>query len=480
MKAFPSEGAPHIKSLTRKDSSGITFPVQSFKENFFKEVGGPMLYEPYEFAFFVLIYSFIGWGLETLVYSFSQRKLVNAGFLTLPFILSHGLTMAILAGVLPTFGTNLFFQYLFTLIISSVIERLGLWVVHRICPGVPWARRRSLFDGYVKGVVGSFLIAAAYLFAFHLLHPPILMLLSFIPPLPVRIVTIVLWGLILVDLVLVITSCRKGNYQQLYEQSSRARLSNHLQQHIWNRIQHAYPGIPSLNDSEAEFTFGKGLSLDKLIWVFVLSALIGDLVEFLYCGLVDHHWMNRSSVLYGPFSFVWGLGAVLLTITLTRLARKSYVYVFLGGFFIGGVYEYLCSVFTEMVFGTVFWTYAHLPLNIGGRTNLLFCFFWGFLSLVWVRIIYPSMSKLIEKIPPVTGKVITWALVAFLALDGLLTMTALIRYNHRLSDPAIRTDLERFIDHQYPDELIKNRWPNMNIVPKNKGTDSADSTEENA
>ena len=112
MKAFPSEGAPHIKSLTRKDSSGITFPVQSFKENFFKEVGGPMLYEPYEFAFFVLIYSFIGWGLETLVYSFSQRKLVNAGFLTLPFILSHGLTMAILAGVLPTFGTNLFFQYL--------------------------------------------------------------------------------------------------------------------------------------------------------------------------------------------------------------------------------------------------------------------------------------------------------------------------------------------------------------------------------
>jgi hypothetical protein len=90
------------------------------------------------------------------------------------------------------------------------------------------------------------------------------------------------------------------------------------------------------------------------------------------------------------------------------------------------------------------------------------------------------MSKLIEKIPPVTGKVITWALVAFLALDGLLTMTALIRYNHRLSDPAIRTDLERFIDHQYPDELIKNRWPNMNIVPKNKGTDSADSTEENA
>ncbi len=429
-----------------------------------------MIYEPYQLAFFVLIYSFIGWGFETLVYSFSQRKLINAGFLTMPFILNYGLTMSVLVSILPTFGTNLFFQYVNTLIVSSVIERLCLWTIHRLCPGISWAKRSSLFDGHVKGVVGSLLIALGYFIAYHLLHAPVLLLLSFIPSLLIQILTIILWLIILADLILVVTSCRNGKYKELYEQSSRARMSNRLQQHIWNRIQRAYPGIPSLSDSDdAEYTFGKGLSFDKLIWVFLISALVGDLVEFLYCGFVDHRWMHRSSVLYGPFSFVWGIGAVLLTISLTRLARKSYVYVFFGGFFIGGVYEYLCSVFTELVFGTIFWTYSHLPLNIGGRTNLLFCFFWGLLSLVWVRIIYPSMSKLIEKIPPVTGKIITWVLVAVMTLNGALTMTALIRYNQRHTNPAAHTKLEQFIDNQYPDERIKNRWPNMIIVPKDTG-----------
>ncbi|MBQ9008003.1 MAG: putative ABC transporter permease [Clostridia bacterium] len=425
-----------------------------------------MSYEPYQFAFFVLIYSFIGWLFETLVYSFSQRKLINTGFLTLPFIMTYGLTMAILVGILPTFGTNVFYQYLSTLIVSSVIERLCLWAAHRLCPGIVWARRSSMFDGHVKGVVASLLIALGFLGAYHLLHAPVLLLLSVVPPLVIKILTLVLWVLILADLVLVVTSCRRGKYPELYEQSSRAHLSNRLRQYVWNRIQRAYPGVPSFNDSDAEYTFGKGLSFDKLIWVFLITALAGDITEFLYCGLVDHSWMHRSSVLYGPFSFVWGIGAVLLTIALTHLARKSYVYVFLGGFFIGGVYEYLCSVFTERVFGTIFWTYAHLPLNIGGRTNLLFCFFWGLLSLLWVRIIYPSMSKLIEKIPPITGKIVTWVLVTFMVLNGALTMTALIRFRYRPANPEPRSELEEFIDQQYPDERIQNRWPNMKIVPK--------------
>ena len=32
-------------------------------------------------------------------------------------------------------------------------------------------------------------------------------------------------------------------------------------------------------------------------------------------------------------------------------------------------YEYLCSVFTEIVFGAVFWDYSALPFNLGGRIN---------------------------------------------------------------------------------------------------------------
>ena len=102
---------------------------------------------------------------------------------------------------------------------------------------------------------------------------------------------------------------------------------------------------------------------------------------------------------------MWGLGAVVLTVTLQGLAEKSDRYVFAAGFIVGGAYEYICSVFTELVFGTVFWDYSDMPLNIGGRTNVLFCFFWGVLAVVWIKIVYPPMSKGIESLPPLAGKI---------------------------------------------------------------------------
>ena len=95
--------------------------------------------------------------------------------------------------------------------------------------------------------------------------------------------------------------------------------------------------------------------------------------------------MSRSSVIYGTFSIVWGFGAVILTVVLQRLAGKEDRYIFLAGSVLGGVYEYLCSVFTEIFLGTTFWDYSDMPFNIGGRTNLLYCIFWGLLSVVWVK-----------------------------------------------------------------------------------------------
>ena len=130
-----------------------------------------------------------------------------------------------------------------------------------------------------------------------------------------------------------------------------------------------------------QYIFAKGICLDKIIWVFLVSALLGDIIETLYCRLVGGEWMSRSSVLYGPFSIVWGIGAVVLTVVLSKFAEKPDRYIFLIGALIGGVYEYGCSLFTEIFLGTVFWDYlSWMPFNIGGRTNLLYMGFGAFLQ----------------------------------------------------------------------------------------------------
>lgn len=109
--------------------------------------------------------------------------------------------------------------------------------------------------------------------------------------------------------------------------------------------------------------------------------------------------MSRSSVIYGPFSIVWGLGCAFLTLLLYRYRNKSDGSIFLAGTLLGGAYEYICSVFTEMVFGTIFWDYSGFAFNLGGRINLLYCFFWGIAAVVWLKFIYPKLSGWIEKIP---------------------------------------------------------------------------------
>ena len=130
---------------------------------------------------------------------------------------------------------------------------------------------------------------------------------------------------------------------------------------------------------------------------------------------------------------------------------------------VGGVYEYTCSVFTEVVLGTTFWDYSWMPFNIGGRTNLLYCFFWGILAVFWIKICYPPMSRTVEKIPPLTGKVVTWAVILLMSCNALISAAAMVRYTQRLDDPLPDHFIQEFLDETYPDELIEEVWPNMKV-----------------
>lgn len=103
--------------------------------------------------------------------------------------------------------------------------------------------------------------------------------------------------------------------------------------------------------------------------------------------------MSRSSLVFGQFSIVWGIACALLTWILYRYRDKSNWFIFLFGTILGGAYEYICSVFTEIAFGTVFWDYSKIPFNLGGRINLLYCFFWGFAAVIWMKAVYPVFVK---------------------------------------------------------------------------------------
>lgn len=133
----------------------------------------------------------------------------------------------------------------------------------------------------------------------------------------------------------------------------------------------------------------------------------------------------------GSFQHCVGICLCWCYITLYRYKDHSDSFLFLTGTFLGGAYEYLCSVLSEIVFGKVFWDYSKMPFNLNGRINLLYCFFWGIATVVWFKRIYPFLSNLIEKLPIAFGTVFTWIIVVFMVLNMFMSLSALIRYDQR-------------------------------------------------
>jgi len=96
----------------------------------------------------------------------------------------------------------------------------------------------------------------------------------------------------------------------------------------------------------------------QLFWIFIIGCVLGDIIETIYCFVVTGGTvMNRSSVLYGPFSIVWGAGAVLITVFAIILNRirfdtrsvRGRIIIFITGGIIGGIHEYVASCVTEPV-----------------------------------------------------------------------------------------------------------------------------------
>lgn len=174
--------------------------------------------------------------------------------------------------------------------------------------------------------------------------------------------------------------------QKLEERSDTLR--RRVAVYVEKRIQRAYPEAARRQPTAVQKGKADFLSAADLLWLFVIGAFLGDMVETVFCRLTAGVWMSRSSL-------VWGLALAMATVLLRQNQDKSDRYLFAFGTVLGGVYEYVCSAVTELLFGTVFWDYS--KFNLGGRIKLLYCFFWGIAAVMWMRYGYPLVLKLMKK-----------------------------------------------------------------------------------
>ena len=441
-----------------------------------------MEYTAYELLWFFLVYAFLGWVAETVLAAAKRRRLINRGFLNLPLSPVYGLAAVLFSVFLPELRSAPFFLFLFGMVIATALE-LFTGVFLQKLTGERWwdySNHRFQFEGYIS-LTYAIVWGISALLCIFVGNPILAALTDLIPRQIGDIILLASYILLAVDM----TASFAALFQlgkSVREPSELSRLlrrltdalDNAVTRAVQRRVARAYPGLDrehlrekaaAKTPPERDNVFAKGCGFHKMVYLFLIAAFLGDIIETIFCRLTTGVWMSRSSLVWGPFSIVWGFGAVLLTAVLYKYRDRSDRYVFLVGTVAGGAYEYICSVLSELVFGTVFWDYSHLPFNLGGRINLLYCFFWGIAAVVWLKGIYPRLSGWIEKLPMSVGRAGTWIIVVFMLVNMAASALALARYTERVTTGApAENALETLLDQRFPNERMERVYPNAILV----------------
>ena len=426
-----------------------------------------MIYNTYELIWLFLIYSFLGWMLETILAATEQRRFVNRGLINGPLCTIYGVPIVILT----IFGQELplFWLFLGAMIVATVTEWIGGHIIERFYHERWWdySDVKWNLDGYiclpaslVWGVLGTISMRWG--------NGLLIRLYGFLPEGIGHLLVWILAGMLVLDVTATIfalsgigRSTQKWEAVDSWFTSISLRIGQWLYGHVDRRIHRAYPKTVRVEKPQRDKTvFAAGCCMQKLVWLFFIGCLLGDITETIFCRITAGVWMSRSSLVWGPFSIVWGFAIAAVTDLLYKYKDRSDRFLFLMGTALGGAYEYLCSVLSEMVFGTVFWDYSEIPFNLGGRINLLYCFFWGFAAVAWFKIFYPVISGWIEKLPICAGRILTWVIVVFMCCNMAVSTMALIRSNERSQGIPATQSWQQTMDEQFPDERMEKIYPN--------------------
>ena len=223
------------------------------------------------------------------------------------------------------------------------------------------------------------------------------------------------------------------------------------------------------------------LTFLKIVQYFVLYSFIGLILETMFGLLVEGVVESRKNFLYGPFSCIYGVGGVLMLLTLSRFSKNRYT-IFLGGAIVGTLLEYCISLFGELIYGVKWWDYSYLPFNINGRVCLIFSLMWGLLGVYFVSHFQPKVDKFLNKINKKFLDVTTVIMVIFLILNFIVTSFALqvfytkIANEHDLEfkdksqilteyDKWYENDTFRYVaDNIFSNEKMVRTFPNLRIM----------------
>lgn len=204
--------------------------------------------------------------------------------------------------------------------------------------------------------------------------------------------------------------------------------------------------------------------LIMVFWIFIIGSIIGYIFEMIVALVQNGHFESRQGIIYGPFTPVYGAGAVIYYLILNHMNVKSKFKVFLVTAVLGGIVEYMCSLLQEKIFGTISWDYSSLMFNLHGRTSLLHCTYWGIAGVIYIIYLDQFLEDLKEKINQNKLKAITVLFAFFMIFNISISCVAANRQLERRNNIPASSKLDEFLDKHYPDSYMDKIFANKKEV----------------
>lgn len=137
---------------------------------------------------------------------------------------------------------------------------------------------------------------------------------------------------------------------------------------------------------------------------FFIYSIFGYLLETAISYITHSNF--KSGIFYGPFTPIYGVGAVVILFISNYLFKNLHmnrVYETVVMFFVTLVclstIEVLAGLFIEKIFKVSFWNYNSHKYPIGKYISFEMALTWGFISIIFVYIIHPLLKNIIKKVP---------------------------------------------------------------------------------
>ncbi|WP_101550313.1 putative ABC transporter permease [Anaerotruncus massiliensis (ex Togo et al. 2019)] len=169
---------------------------------------------------------------------------------------------------------------------------------------------------------------------------------------------------------------------------------------------------------------------ERYFLCFLSYSVLGWLYE-VFLEVVVYRWgFSNRGVLFGPYCPIYGVGALVLVLSLRRLRDRDIrigklpvtpLLVFASAGAIATVIELIGSYVMELTTGGWMWDYRAYPLNFQGRIALNPSVRFGLGGLVILYLLQPLLERAARRLPGRALALLSGSLAGLMLLDAAVT-----------------------------------------------------------